>query len=198
MKRQNGFSLIELIVTVAILGMLLALGLPSFSLYLANAKLRSSAEVFMSGLQTTRNEAVKRNTTVELVLTDDDVEEANAASVTPLTTGRNWLIRLTDPLVLNRFIEAKSGSEGSGGAVAVQVDGGGVTAVVFNGLGNTTLATSATFQFTNAEAGNCQSDTGDPGPVRCLNVMVSPGGQVRMCDPASTNINDPRRCSNLN
>ena len=42
--RQRGFSLVELVIAVAIMGILLALALPSFSTYLRNVKLRSAAE----------------------------------------------------------------------------------------------------------------------------------------------------------
>jgi hypothetical protein len=30
--------------------------------------------------------------------------------------------------------------------------------------------------------------------MRCLRVVVTPGGQVRMCDPALTNAGDAQAC----
>ena len=42
--KHHGFSLVELIIAVAIMGILLSLALPSFSGYLRNVKLRAAAE----------------------------------------------------------------------------------------------------------------------------------------------------------
>ena len=51
---RRGFSLIELMIVVAIMGVLLALGAPTFSTYLRNVKLRSAAEAFKSLRMVTR------------------------------------------------------------------------------------------------------------------------------------------------
>lgn len=68
--RANGFSLIELVVAIAIMGVLLTLGLPALTAYSRNIKLRSAAESFLAGLQLARGEAVRLNTNVELILTN--------------------------------------------------------------------------------------------------------------------------------
>lgn len=68
--RAAGFSLVELVVALAIMGVLLSLGLPAFSAYSRNIKVRAAAESFMSGLQLARGEAVRLNTSVELILTN--------------------------------------------------------------------------------------------------------------------------------
>jgi type IV fimbrial biogenesis protein FimT len=50
-----------------------------------------------------------------------------------------------------------------------------------------------TYQITSVN-GACLSAGGN---VRCLNIVVSPGGQMRMCDPSRTstaNNNDPMAC----
>ena len=59
MARQRGFSLIEMVVVVVIMGILLGLGLPSYRAYMANQRIVANAEVFMSGMQMARAEAVK-------------------------------------------------------------------------------------------------------------------------------------------
>ena len=68
--RGSGFSLIELVIAIAIAGILLSLGLPALSAYSNNIKLRAAAESLMSGLQLARAEAVRLNTRVELILTN--------------------------------------------------------------------------------------------------------------------------------
>lgn len=66
----KGFSLIELVVAIAIMGVLMALGLPALTTYTRNVKLRANAESFLAGLQMARGEAVRLNTPVELILTN--------------------------------------------------------------------------------------------------------------------------------
>ncbi|MDX9995379.1 MAG: GspH/FimT family pseudopilin [Rhodocyclaceae bacterium] len=182
MFRHAGFTVIELMIAIVLLAILLTLGTPAFSIYISNVKLRSTAETFFSGIQMARSEAIRRNTNVDFVLTNNDVSGTNinpAASA----NGRNWLVRTSD---LASFIESKTGAESGGSradeASPVQVTGS-VATVTFNGLGSTTLPTAAVFQFTNPSGGAC---TADGGPMRCLNVVVSPSGQARLCDPAVT------------
>jgi type IV fimbrial biogenesis protein FimT len=39
------------------------------------------------------------------------------------------------------------------------------------------------FAVTNPAGGACKTAGGDE-PMRCLNIVVTPGGRVRMCDPS--------------
>lgn len=181
---QEGVSIIELMVAVVIMGILFALGLPSFTTYLANAKLRTTAESFLSGIQLTRAEAVRRNSNIQFVLTNDLPSPATVATINAVANGRHWMIRTAD---LSTFIEAKSSAEGTGSdpnnASPVQINSGGISALTFTSLGGSTLGATATFQFTNPSGGNCKG-ANPSGPMRCLNIVVSIGGQVRLCDPA--------------
>ena len=68
--RTKGFSLIELVVAIAIMGVIMSLGLPALTTYSRNLKLRAAAESFMAGLQLARGEAVRLNSSVELILTN--------------------------------------------------------------------------------------------------------------------------------
>lgn len=68
--RGKGFSLIEVVVTIAIMGILLALGLPQLTTYSRNVKIRAAAEGFLAAAQTARGEAVRLNSSVELILTN--------------------------------------------------------------------------------------------------------------------------------
>jgi len=51
MRTQGGFSVVEIVVVLAIMAVLLGLGLPSYRTYIANQRVMSTAEVFMAGLQ---------------------------------------------------------------------------------------------------------------------------------------------------
>jgi prepilin-type N-terminal cleavage/methylation domain-containing protein len=61
---RAGFTIIELMITLAVLGVLLALGMPSISSWLQNTQIRTAAEGMVSGLQLARAEALRRNANV--------------------------------------------------------------------------------------------------------------------------------------
>jgi type IV fimbrial biogenesis protein FimT len=189
---QRGFSLIEMVVVVVIMGILLGLGLPSYRTYMANQKVQSTAEVFMAGLQMARGEAVKLNQRVEFILTDADPIAASVDTTSTSATGRNWIVRAL-AAGGNTFIEGKSGAEGAGTATSAAspiVITGNVAAVTFDGFGMPGgLVTTATFDFSNPSVGSCTP----AGPVRCLRVRLSRGGQTRLCDPA-VDASDTRSC----
>ncbi len=56
---QSGISLIEVMVAVAIIGVLMALGMPAYSTWIQNTQIRTAAEAILNGLQTARNEAIR-------------------------------------------------------------------------------------------------------------------------------------------
>jgi type IV fimbrial biogenesis protein FimT len=56
----GGFSLVELMVTVAIAAILMAIAAPSFSIFIDNQKLLTTATEFYSAVNMTRSEAIKR------------------------------------------------------------------------------------------------------------------------------------------
>lgn len=190
---SRGFTLVELMIGLVILAFLLMMGVPAFTTFIQNSKLRSTAETFHAGIQTARAEAVKRNAQVQFILTDDAGDSSSTQTATASTTGRNWLIRVQDPTTLLwSFIEGKSAAEGSGQTTTPSVAvTGTASSVTFTGFGATTLGSAATFSFTNPTGGSCKSAG---GPMRCLSVVVSVGGQARMCDPAVTAAGDTRKC----
>lgn len=193
-RHSRGFSLIELIIGMAILALLLALGMPMLSTYLQNAKIRSAAENFLTGAQKARTEAVSRNAAVEFLLISSPPDVYNVNSPSLSATGPNWMIRTFNATInAYDFIQGKTMFEGAGqtqGATpAVQISSE-VSTITFNGFGTTNLTESRTFGFSNPTGGACAPG----GPMRCLNVIVSVGGQVRMCDPAVTAAGDTRSC----
>ncbi|MEF8698213.1 MAG: GspH/FimT family pseudopilin [Candidatus Accumulibacter sp. UW20] len=180
MKALRGFSLIELIVGMLIFGILLALAMPAFSNWLRNARVRTTAESVQNGLQLARAEAVRRNTPVGFHLVS-----TTGADCALDTTGPDWVVSLDDPsglcgtpssdTVAPRIIQSRSAAEG-GAATTIASN---TSSFGFNSLGRATPAGNVNFSSTSGEA--CLEDG---GPVRCLRVVVSLGGQIRMCDPA--------------
>lgn len=59
--RHRGFTLIELMVAVAVLAILLSIGVPAFGTMIDAQRLDNEAHRLMRSVQFTRNEAVRRN-----------------------------------------------------------------------------------------------------------------------------------------
>ncbi len=67
MNRQCGFTLIELMITLAIVAIVLAIGVPSFQGMMRNNRAAAHMNEFTSALNLARSEAVKRGVNVGIV-----------------------------------------------------------------------------------------------------------------------------------
>jgi len=192
-KRSYGFTLIEVMITLAVLSLLLMLGLPGMGTWLQNTQIRASAEATQAGLHVARAEALRRNAPVRFQLVD-----TLAAGCALAANGTNWVVSLADTTgscdavesdaAAPQILQKRSGAEGSPNAT---VNATGGSSAVFNGLGRVSGAGAITqIDVRNPTGGNCQP----AGPMRCLRLLVTNGGQVRMCDPAVMDNTDPRFC----
>lgn len=173
---QRGFSLVELVVAMVVLGVLMSMAIPSFQSWIQNTQLRTASESVLAGLQLARAEAVRRNTRVQFTLAGVSFQDWTVGCAT--VVGDANADGVDDcPAV----IQSRTAAEGTAN-VTVAVDNATIT---FAGLGRADLAMTA--DITNPVGGNCAAIG---GPMRCSRIMVSTGGQIRMCDPAIT-ISDP-------
>jgi type IV fimbrial biogenesis protein FimT len=69
--RAAGFTLVELMVTVAIVAILSAIALPSFSTSIRNSRLASTTNEFIAGVNLARSEAVKSNRIGQICASSD-------------------------------------------------------------------------------------------------------------------------------
>jgi len=188
---QRGFSLVELATAMTIIAILMMLGMPSFSEYINNARLGSVAQSFYTGLSQARSEAIRRNVPVEFAMTNTPIAAGIENSLAPDVTGKNWVIRsqTVNPGPYDApAIETKSALEGGGATPRVTILSTSPI-VRFNGIGAATVGVG-TIAIENPPAGACVP----AGPVRCWNVVIAPGGQVRLCDPAAS-VGDTRSCT---
>ena len=65
---QRGFTLVELMVTLALMGVTLAFAVPAFGQLSANYRVRAAGESLLSALHLARAEAVRRNAPVTFTL----------------------------------------------------------------------------------------------------------------------------------
>jgi type IV fimbrial biogenesis protein FimT len=204
LSRMHGFSLTELMLGLAILGILLMAGVPAFTTTLQNYQIRTAAEATLNGLQFARNEALRRNTNVRFQLVSSLDANCNLDA-----SGRNWVVSRNDPtakcdvasvidfvepndLDQPQILATRAAQEGSPNVVIAATNGGaGATSVIFSNLGRVSAGSIDTIRLTNPNGGACEHAA---GKMKCLQILVGRGGQLKMCDPAVTSASDARRC----
>jgi type IV fimbrial biogenesis protein FimT len=62
MERKNGFTLIEMLITIVVVTILLAIGVPSFQEFIKNNRISGQSNNLVISIQLARNEAIKRGT----------------------------------------------------------------------------------------------------------------------------------------
>lgn len=65
-KDRSGFTLIELMVAVAIISVLAGVAIPTFSAWLPNYRLKGAARDLYSNIQLAKMEAIKQNTDISI------------------------------------------------------------------------------------------------------------------------------------
>lgn len=181
-RHERGFNIVELMVTLTLLAILLALAVPSFTSWIRNTRVRTVSESLQNGLRLAQTEAVRRNRQVLFYLTNAEP----SATATSAANGRNWVIR-TVPLLTGEATEFIRGGALSDVASGVTITG--PTVMCFNSIGR---------RIQNDAPGvggtaKCSVDPANPldaynialtGADRPLRITVSVSGQIRMCDPA--------------
>ncbi len=184
-REPAGFSLIELLIGFALIGILTVMAIPAFQHWIRNTEIRNAAESIANGLQIARAEAIGRNIQIQLVI----------------GPGTGWTI---SEAASGTQIQQRSALEGSGPSTLVinDADADGVSddpgadRITFNGMGWRVANVDASplvnlMDFNNPVGGTCKHVDG--GPMRCMRVVVSASGGSRMCDPAVA-AGDTRAC----
>jgi type IV fimbrial biogenesis protein FimT len=118
-----GFTLIELMVSIVVLVVLISIAAPSYRRLLVDTRMSTQTNEFLTALQFTRSEAVKRNGTVTMCKSGDQ-----ATCTTSGSWAQGWIIFVDDgvtgtvdgtDVVLRLHAALTDGStlSGSGGVV---------------------------------------------------------------------------------
>lgn len=95
-QRMRGLTLIELMVTLSIMGLLVAAGMPAMAEYINNSRLRESGVTLQAEALFAQNEALKRNAIMRLTTDGATVQvlEANNAGSPNLVRTRQLSARV--------------------------------------------------------------------------------------------------------
>ena len=89
-KKANGFTLIELMVTVAVLAIVLTVAVPSFGNLVNANRLNAQANNFLAAIEYAKTEAVKNNATVAFCHSSDN----STCSAAPAGGWQGWVVGL--------------------------------------------------------------------------------------------------------
>ena len=158
MKRELGFSLLELMVTIVIISILLGIAIPGFGRWLPSYRLKGAARDLYSNLQLAKSGAIKDRTEWAIRFTSDTVYEIWSARDpdNPSTnTGWNSFSPTDDTLIKTvNLSEIGSGvAFGTGNstppAVAGAVKAGSANPIYFNSRGFITTNAPIVAYMTN-------------------------------------------------
>ena len=198
-----GFTLIELMIALAVLGIVMAIGLPNVSVWIQNTQLKTAAE----GDGERPAAGARRGAAAQCQRALPAGQYGGPTAARWSDNGPDWVVSLADPsgacgaaasdVAAPFIVQKKSGAEGSPNATVAGIAGGGTTAV-FNGLGRLT-GVGILRRSTSATRPVARARRRGGGPMRCLSILIGTGGQVRMCDPAvpaavPPAADDPRSC----
>lgn len=71
MRKMHGFTLVELMITITVFALMLAIGVPSFQSTIMNNRMTSQINAFVTALNQARSEAVKQNQRVTVCVSTD-------------------------------------------------------------------------------------------------------------------------------
>jgi type IV fimbrial biogenesis protein FimT len=179
-----GFTLIELMIGIAIAALLLTLAVPAYQDFMVNTQIRTVTESIANGLRTAQAQAIKRNTNVEFIL------EPNAASA-------NWGWDVFDPATATTLQQYRFVAGGQHAAVTVALPSAAERMVTFNGIGRI-LAVNPDATQPMDEIRVTSPSSAQARPLRVLtgfNSTADPtrASGIKVCNPLVP-VGDPQAC----
>ena len=174
-RQQAGFTLIELMVTIAIASILLLIAAPSFVSFQRNSELTSVANSFIAAVNATRGEAMKVGRRAMAVPVDGNWSKGWTVFVDDNGSG---VLNATDRVVLQQaalssyFTASGSGTAGQSPPY-VLFDASGYAKTKTSGFGALTL----TIQRNDLSGAEQTAQT--------RRIVIAKTGRARVCRPAT-------------
>ncbi|CAH0348609.1 GspH/FimT family pseudopilin [Aquabacterium sp. CECT 9606] len=174
--RDKGFTLVELMVTVAILVILLAIGAPQLQTFLVKRSVSTQADIFASALRMARSEAIKRGQRVVVCATNDPEAATRSCAAASTNWATGWLVFVDRGTTANAFdagdelLAVQQALPSSGGITLANSQ----TAIAFRANG---LAVGSNNSF-RVRPNLTGSETDSDAYNRC--VVLAPSGRVKI------------------
>lgn len=101
LERSSGFTMVELVVTIAIASVLLGIAVPSFNQMIVSSRLTTQSNEMIAAISFARSEAIKRNGSLSFCRVGSETATACAA-----VTGnwQHWIVRTAAGNVVRRGV----------------------------------------------------------------------------------------------
>jgi type IV fimbrial biogenesis protein FimT len=187
--KAKGFTLVEMMITVAILGTLLAIALPQLSAFVARSRLMGTAEELQRDIQLARSEAVRINKPVLITVSSGATQcyglssKANACNCTVTNTAANNFCEIKRVSTSNLgSVTMTTGMDVallSGGTTGTSGTSGNFSAVGFDPI------RGMPFNTTNAPAflANAQTIQLQNSANQIMQLVLSITGRITICSP---------------
>jgi type IV fimbrial biogenesis protein FimT len=199
-KSASGFTMIEMIVTLTIFSILVALTVPTMKVWIANTKVRAVADTLQNGIRLAQSESLRRSRQVVFALTNSTNPKSDftAGTLAANANGSSWVIVTVPAMDTDTPVLVGSGVLTSAGTTVAIT---GPTAVCFNSAGR--LVTNSATSLTG---GSCTNTAAGTPPKyeylvallggTSMKVQLALGGQVHLCDPKQTlSASNPYGCT---
>ncbi|HEY1437215.1 MAG TPA: GspH/FimT family pseudopilin [Casimicrobiaceae bacterium] len=176
--RTSGFTLIELMIALAIFAFLLFLAGPMYADFMGNSQIRNAAENSLTGVRLAQAAAIKGNSLAKFVI------DANGWSVYAWNDeGAAFAVTPTQSYL---FAEGASHTTNTPTPA-------GATMVTFDGLGRVAPNADATASLTQIEFTN--PSVTSPRKLRVVISGIGGNTGIKLCDPdLGVAASDPRAC----
>lgn len=197
--RQRGVTMVEIMTVLVIMSVVSFLTVPDIISALGNARIRSSAETMLSGLQRARTDAMRNNLPVTFWLMSHNSDRTLDNGCAQSSVTLSFVVSGADPSGQCLAAASDTGTPAirfrhSAGDSAQSIVAGGTagnratpaTSVTFSGYGR---ITAGDLRFIDIDSANPSNDS------RAMRIEMTNSGVIRLCEPhLPGGGTDPRRC----
>ncbi len=157
---ERGFGLVELMITIAVMSVLAAIALPSYSYLLRGNRVSTQANDFLSAVKFARNESITRSRGVTLCAADTTATSVPASCGASTDWTKGWIVIIDDTpgsTVPPAFLEEMLLRTWVGNAQNTIVPDAAQTFIRFNPRGEARSNTAADVTFTLKPVQGCSN-----------------------------------------